>query len=96
MASPSVARHADSVKPPRLALLASVCCAMQGVLVAAVAAPSDIADAVMQRDSACLQVLLKAHGEVNAPQPDGSTALHWAAYEGDAHLAALLLGAVRP
>jgi uncharacterized protein len=107
MASPSAARRVKrtgGVKALRLALLASVvCCATtQGAMVAAnvvaasalaPAAPSDVADAVMQRDAARLQALLKAHGDVNAPQPDGSTALHWAAYEGDAHLAALLLAA---
>jgi ankyrin repeat protein len=99
-AAPRVNRD-GGVKAPRLALLASVaCCATQGAIAASVvaaspppAAASDVADAVMQRDTARLQALLKAHGDVNAPQPDGSTALHWAAYEGDAHLAAALLAA---
>jgi uncharacterized protein len=96
------------VKALRLALFASVVsCATHGALAAAAVsssnivvagalsapAPSDVADAVMQRDSARLQALLKARSDVNAPQPDGSTALHWAAYEGDAHLAAQLLAA---
>jgi len=96
------------VKALRLALLASVVpCALQGPIVAAAVAsgnvvvagavaapaPSDVADAVMRRDGARLRALLKAHSDVNAPQPDGSTALHWAAYEGDAHLAAALLAA---
>ncbi len=76
--------------------LAAAAIASGNVVVAsavAAPAPSDVADAVMQRDSARLQALLKAHSDVNAPQPDGSTALHWAAYEGDAHLAAVLLAA---
>ena len=47
----------------------------------------------MNRDSTRLQALLKAHADVNVPQADGSTALHWAAYEADAHTAALLLAA---
>jgi ankyrin repeat protein len=57
------------------------------------ATPSAVADAAMHRDTTRLQALLKAHSDVNAPQPDGSTALHWAAYEGDARLAAMLLAA---
>ncbi|HEY6454867.1 MAG TPA: ankyrin repeat domain-containing protein [Steroidobacteraceae bacterium] len=96
------------MKALTLALFASVVsCAMQAVIAAAgmapgnvviatplaPPAPSDVADAVMQRDAARLKSLLKAHSDVNAPQPDGSTALHWAAYEGDAHLAAVLLAA---
>lgn len=52
-----------------------------------------VADAVMQGDAVRLQALLRAHADVNAPQPDGSTALHWAAYHGDARTAALLLAA---
>jgi hypothetical protein len=49
------------------------------------AAPSELADAAMHRDYARLQALLKGHADVNGSQPDGSTALHWAAYQGDAH-----------
>lgn len=56
-------------------------------------AASDLADAVMQQDSARVEALLRAHAEVNATQPDGSTALHWAAYRGDVRTAALLLAA---
>jgi uncharacterized protein len=60
---------------------------------ARIVAPAEVADAAMQRDAGRLQGLLKAHADLNAPQPDGSTALHWAAYQGDAHLAATLLAA---
>lgn len=59
----------------------------------AAAPPSAVADATMDHDLPRLQGLLKAHADVNAAQADGSTALHWAAYQGDAHLAALLLAA---
>jgi uncharacterized protein len=61
--------------------------------VPAPAAPSEVADAVMERNATRLQALLKAHADVNAPQADGSTALHWAAYQGDPHTAAVLLAA---
>lgn len=57
------------------------------------AAPSEVADAVMQRDTERLRALLARHADVNAPQPDGSTALHWAAYRGDAGTARELLAA---
>jgi uncharacterized protein len=60
---------------------------------AAPVTPSDLADAVEQHDMARLQTLLKAHVDVNAAQPDGSTALHWATYQGDARTAQLLLRA---
>jgi ankyrin repeat protein len=83
-----------------LAGVASLCCAQGAAAAAPIvvtsvapAAASDVADAVMQRDLPHLQALLKARADVNAPQPDGSTALHWAAYQGDAHTAALLLAA---
>jgi ankyrin repeat protein len=61
-----------------------------GAAPAAVA--SDVADGAMQRDLPYLQALLQAHANANAPQPDGSTALHWG-YQGDARTAALLLEA---
>ena len=56
-------------------------------------AASAVADAVMNRDVARVQALLKQHADVNAAQADGSTALHWAAYQGDALTAAALLAA---
>src|SRR4029077_17724037 len=49
----------------------------------AAGAPALIADAVKSRDTARLAALLKS-GDVNAQQPDGTTALHWAAYWDDA------------
>jgi uncharacterized protein len=39
---------------------------------------SDIADAAMHRDSAGISALIARKADVNAPQPDGATALHWA------------------
>jgi ankyrin repeat protein len=52
-----------------------------------------LADAAEQRDKARVRTLLEAHADVNAPQIDGTTALHWAAYNDDADLAALLVRA---
>jgi ankyrin repeat protein len=56
-------------------------------------AASDVADAVMRRDSAQLTQLIRAKADVNAAQADGSTALHWAAYHGDTRAATALLKA---
>ncbi len=57
------------------------------------AVESPIADAAMHRDKAALQTLLRQGSDVNAPQGDGMTALHWAAATGDADVAALLVNA---
>jgi len=42
--------------------------------------PSPLADAVQHGDAQGVQALLKNKVDVNAPQPDGATALHWAAW----------------
>lgn len=57
------------------------------------AAGSDIADAVMRGDTAVVRALLQKKVDVNAPQADGSTALHWAVYRDDLDTADLLIRA---
>ena len=57
------------------------------------AADSSIAEAAKKDDRAAVRSLLDAHGDVDAPQIDGTTALHWAAYLDDVELAKLLLDA---
>jgi ankyrin repeat protein len=52
-----------------------------------------LADAVKKQDKQAVQALLKKKADVNATQPDGATALHWAAYMDDADTTALLLRA---
>jgi uncharacterized protein len=56
-------------------------------------AASDLADAAMREDNVAVERLIKSRADVNEAQPDGSTALHWASYHGDAKLAAKLLAA---
>ena len=67
-----------------------------GLLAAAAlnaAAVSDVADAAERRDAATLQKLISQHVRVNDPQPDGTTALHWAAHWNDLESFTLLLRA---
>jgi ankyrin repeat protein len=47
------------------------------------AVTSPVADAAMKRDGAAVAALLTHKADVNAPQADGATALHWAVYHGD-------------
>jgi len=54
---------------------------------------SEVADAAMRNDLAAVRELVVAGADVNRPQGDGATALHWAAYRGNHELAAALLAA---
>jgi ankyrin repeat protein len=70
--------------------------AVWGAVVAADAArgpTSPIADAAMRGDVATVRSLIARRADVNAPQGDGMTALHWAADRGDSAMAAELLRA---
>jgi uncharacterized protein len=55
------------------------------------AGPADIAAAAQAKDAAAVKKLLKEGADVNGAQGDGMTALHWAALNGDAELASMLL-----
>ena len=57
----------------------------------AYAAASPVADAARQQDRAAIRALIKQKGDVNAPQPDGATALHWATHWDDMETVELLL-----
>jgi ankyrin repeat protein len=52
-----------------------------------------VADAAEKMDRATLRALLRQKADVNAPQVDGMTALHWAAYQDDLETVALLVRA---
>lgn len=54
---------------------------------------SPIADAAMRGDAATVRALIAKRLDVNAPQGDGMTALHWAADRGDSVIASELLRA---
>ena len=62
-------------------------------MVTLAAARSDVADAVMRGDSAAVRALLTQKADVNLPQADGATALHWAVYREDLAMTDLLIQA---
>jgi uncharacterized protein len=64
-------------------------------LTALAAAVSDtrLPDAAQHSDQAAVQTLLKQKVDVNATQGDGTSALHWAAFNDDLDLAKLLISA---
>ena len=57
------------------------------------AAESPIADAAKQDDFEAVRALLADGADVNAPHGDGMTGLHWAALNGNAEIARLLIDA---
>ena len=66
-----------------------LCCALPGFA----AGRSDVADAVMRGDQHLLRTLLQQKADVNAPQIDGATALHWAVYRDDIETVHVLIAA---
>jgi uncharacterized protein len=52
---------------------------------------SDVADAAMHGDKTAVRALIQQKADVNAPQVDGATALHWAIYRDDDELVDLLI-----
>jgi ankyrin repeat protein len=70
-------------------MLALLCISMSAPLGAA----SDVADAVMRGDLALARTLIQKRADVNAPQIDGATAVHWAVYRDDVVALDLLLRA---
>jgi uncharacterized protein len=59
----------------------------------AAGAGSDVADAAMKGDTAAVRRLIAQKADVNVPQVDGATALHWAVYRNDLDVADLLIRA---
>ena len=86
--------------PARINLSVWACA---GMLSCAVASPalagtdSRLRDAIRAGDPAAVQTLIKQRTDVDAPEPDGATALHWAAHMDDAaSLDALLKAGANP
>jgi len=57
------------------------------------AATSEVADAAMRGDGAAVRAALARKADVNAPQVDGTTALHWAVERDDVEMADRLIAA---
>lgn len=66
-----------------------------GAISAAVvfAADTRVVDAVKGHDAEALRSLVKEHADADAPEPDGTTALEWAAHENDLQMVEILLRA---
>src|SRR5580693_2289486 len=77
----------------RLILASSVAWLCISAAALSAAGTSEVADAVMRGDKAAVEKLVEQHADVNAPQADGATALHWAVFQSDKALVDLLLGA---
>ena len=72
----------------------SGCCVAMLLAISGMAASgSEVADAVMNHDRDALRSLLAKKADVNAAQPDGTTALHWAVRQDDTQTVDLLLRA---
>ena len=72
---------------------AAICLASSLVLAAAGNDDRRVVDAARGRDASAVRVLLEAGADANVRQPDGATALHWAAHWDDAEMARRLLHA---
>lgn len=57
------------------------------------AAPSPVADAVEHGDATVVRKLIEQHADVNTPQADGATALHWAVFNSNKEVVEMLLKA---
>jgi ankyrin repeat protein len=76
-----------------MARISIILLASFGLSAALYGASADTADAAQNRDREALRSLVRQHVNVNSPQPDGTTALHWAAHWNEVEAVNLLLGA---
>ena len=65
------------------------------VLAMALGAAAPLVDAVKAGDKTAAVALIEKRVNVNAPEPDGTTALHWAAHNGDVDLVQRMIRAGR-
>ncbi len=90
-AMPRLGRRAARGRVTRVVRVALLL-AVAGAPVTAAAQPeAPLADAAKRVDWATVQALLRQGADVDAPQGDGSTALHWASYWDNREIATLLI-----
>ena len=77
----------------RVPVLIGILAGAAASLLASAHAASPIADAAMKGDAAAVQQLIEQRADLNAAQPDGATALHWAVFRGDLATATALVKA---
>lgn len=78
----------------RIAVAASLACVCAASIATRAMAAGDhgrLIAAIKAHDVSSVRALISQHVDVNEPQPDGATALHWAARVDDAALVQLLL-----
>jgi ankyrin repeat protein len=76
-----------------LMLAVAITAACGTMLLLASAADTRLSNAAMDGNMQTVRTLLQQGADVNAPQGDGTTALHWAAYRDDLAMAQVLLKA---
>ncbi len=86
-------RVATAWRPVARAVVAALIGLTGGTSVLAAAGDHPLADAVERQDRGAVQTLLAQSVDVNAAQPDGATALHWAAHWNDLETAGRLIAA---
>src|SRR5437762_6708336 len=84
-----------SLRSPKMYIRRLLGCCVVVLLSAATlsAAASELADAAMKGNKQAVRALLLRKADVNAPQVDGTTALHWAVRADDLETADLLIRA---
>src|SRR5262249_27656422 len=88
--STNCSRSEDAMK--RVGLI-TFACLLSAAGLRAAGSEALLADAAEKMDRAKIRTLLQQRVDVNAPQADGMTALHWAAYQDDLDTTAMLVRA---
>src|SRR5436190_5240930 len=91
--SPSVRQNGGRHMPYPRGLVAGLLVSLAMAPVGAAGPETRLTDAARAGDRKAVAALLSAGAAVNAPEPDGTTALHWAVYRDDAAMTERLVSA---